>query len=230
MGITPSDREILKAAQETHPIVVDFGKKYQALARELYKARLKQFDKNAKPVATPQLSTISVDYWEGALKKALQEWNVTEQKYVPKQITKVDVQKALLKGDVHARNQERAHSVAYSIDDKRAIGWARYDPIPGTCSWCLMLISRGPTYKSADSAGADLAPSEKWHTGCTCEAVQVFSKDNFEGRDQWLQSSQLWKDVTKGLSGKKAMAAFRAAVKQPPSSTASAATKAVAST
>lgn len=57
--------------------------------------------------------------------------------------------------------------------DRRAIGWRRVtdgDP----CTFCAMLCSRGPVYRSADAAGDPVAGNGKkfhGHCGCTAEIV-----------------------------------------------------------
>lgn len=93
-------------------------------------------------------------------------------------------------------------------DSDSIIGWARYDPIPPTCGFCLMLISRGPVYHSRTSAG----DRHLWHPGCTCKVVPVFSQDRWEGRDQYRDAENLWREATRGWSGKNALNAFRRAV------------------
>lgn len=111
--------------------------------------------------------------------------------------------------------------------DLEAYGWARYDPRPPTCAFCTMLISRGPVYLSARSAGLkleDKAASRrllagwtpdldklmtKYHPGCTCAVIPVFDDESWEGREQFLAAEQLWKDLTKGYKGLDALNALR---------------------
>ena len=58
--------------------------------------------------------------------------------------------------------------------DQRAVGWRRVsdgDP----CSFCGMLCSRGPVYRSADRAGDPVAGSgTKFHGSCGCTAEIVY--------------------------------------------------------
>jgi hypothetical protein len=71
--------------------------------------------------------------------------------------------------------------------DKAAAGWARLsdgDP----CSWCSMLISRGPSYKSAQSAGA----GEQWHAHCGCTPVPVYKDVPWAGEDEYRKYRDLW--------------------------------------
>lgn len=114
--------------------------------------------------------------------------------------------------------------------DQRAVGWARYDPIPPTCAFCTMLISRGPVYLSAKTAGlnTDDATAEqlfaaknqqaldalatRFHPGCTCAVIPVYDEDNWEGRDQYLAAEKLWRSATRGYSGLDALNALRRAL------------------
>lgn len=87
--------------------------------------------------------------------------------------------------------------------DQRALGWARVtDSDP--CSWCSMLSSRGPAYKTEASA------SFQAHSACACTAEPVFSRSAaWPGRSREFQ--RLWYQATKGYSGQDAVRAFRRA-------------------
>ncbi|ATN88086.1 capsid maturation protease [Mycobacterium phage Cindaradix] len=102
-------------------------------------------------------------------------------------------------------------------------GWARVATGRETCAWCLMLISRGPVYSSAESAGLDLDDQsaaevfrdsggdlnklaayvdandlmKEWHTGCDCKVVPVYDRANWPGRDAYKRAEQLWIEATK---------------------------------
>jgi hypothetical protein len=105
-------------------------------------------------------------------------------------------------------------------DNQRPIGWARYDPKPPTCAFCLMLISRGPVYTSESAAKYKTRKAktyqghdrETFHPGCSCKVVPVFSNERWEGHDQYRDAENLWKESTRGWSGKNALNAFRRAV------------------
>lgn len=108
-------------------------------------------------------------------------------------------------------------------------GWARVATGKETCGWCWMLVSRGPVYSSARSAGSRLDdrdamqtagaglfdPKEhmnQWHEGCDCKVVPVFRLDDWEGRDRYLAAQELWHKATKGFRGQDAVNAYRRAV------------------
>jgi hypothetical protein len=99
-------------------------------------------------------------------------------------------------------------------------GWARVATGRETCAWCLMLISRGPEYLEASSAGVSLDDEtvidlwheagmdlekfraetkdhiEEWHTGCDCLVVPVFDKENWPGKAAKERAEKLWIDAS----------------------------------
>jgi hypothetical protein len=126
-------------------------------------------------------------------------------------------------------------------NDRLVKGWARVATGRETCAFCLMLISRGPVYQNADTAGLevddwsaaelweDIANADtqeerqaaeqamdemmrKWHTGCDCKVVPVYDRRRWPGRDQWKLAEDIWKKHTKGYSGQDALNALRRAV------------------
>ncbi len=102
-------------------------------------------------------------------------------------------------------------------------GWARVATGDETCAWCLMLVSRGPVYQGADTAGLSRDMSEtayvrmyntydlatygekiteqglfdEWHKGCDCIVVPVFKRNNWFGKDAAKRALDLWNDATK---------------------------------
>lgn len=86
-------------------------------------------------------------------------------------------------------------------DDPVALGWIRVtdgDP----CSFCAVLASRGPVYRSEQTA------SFLAHDHCACTAEPVYSKNTlWPGRAKEFRG--LWRTSTEGFSGKDALNAFR---------------------
>lgn len=92
-------------------------------------------------------------------------------------------------------------------------GWARVATGDHPCEWCLMLVSRGPTYLGADTAGLDLddytaqkmiAAGEdvsefmnQWHPGCKCRVVPVYKTESWAGEAAAKRALQLWNEATK---------------------------------
>lgn len=109
-------------------------------------------------------------------------------------------------------------------------GWARMATGAETCGWCWMLVSRGPVYRSAKSAGSTLGKRDAlqtigaqefdtsehmnaWHTGCDCKIVPVFDLQNWDGKDRQLAAEELWKQISRNESNNRdAINAYRRAV------------------
>lgn len=104
--------------------------------------------------------------------------------------------------------------------ETRRVGFARVATGRETCAFCLMLVSRGPVYKSELKAGAkhegaaeiletknDVSDEElddlmtRWHPGCDCKVVPVFDEDNWAGREDFLRMEEIWKKETRGFYG-----------------------------
>jgi hypothetical protein len=94
-------------------------------------------------------------------------------------------------------------------------GWARVATGAETCAWCLMLVSRGPVYMFASSAGLNVDDTtaqrmvaagtdvsdvmEQWHDGCDCKVVPVFvhEAENWFGKAASKRALELWNDATR---------------------------------
>lgn len=114
--------------------------------------------------------------------------------------------------------------------DGSALGWARVATGRETCGFCLMLVSRGPVYQSAESAGLNTDDTTaldildendteafnelmtRFHPNCDCKVVPVFDRMDWQGRDDYLAARDTWIETTKGLSGRDALNAFRRAI------------------
>lgn len=99
--------------------------------------------------------------------------------------------------------------------DEVVQGWARVATGRETCEFCLMLVSRGPVYRSARGAGlnADDESAKKilhegneeeirklmtrWHEGCDCKVVPVFDRQSWPGRDAFIKAQNVWKKYSK---------------------------------
>jgi hypothetical protein len=103
----------------------------------------------------------------------------------------------------HVLNRGRETLTESVAADRQALSWARVtDSAP--CSFCRMLASRGPEYRSKGGGF-------KAHGHCGCTAEPVYSEDQpWPGRAaEWRQQ---WDETTEGLSGVDARKAFRQAV------------------
>lgn len=97
-------------------------------------------------------------------------------------------------------------------DSQLIRGWAREATGEETCAWCLMLVSRGPVYLGADSAGLNLADDiaarmiaagedvsefmEQWHAGCDCKVVPVFKYGEWHGQAAADRALELWNEAS----------------------------------
>jgi hypothetical protein len=107
-------------------------------------------------------------------------------------------------------NGARAELWTNAENDKRAIGYVRYSTTGTPCGWCAMLISRGAVYKSAKTA--EYADGDKYHDNCHCEALPIFTDEQFDSDPKYALNRQYakeWPTVTRGLSDKAAVSAWR---------------------
>ncbi|WIM95777.1 hypothetical protein ACTOB_007907 [Actinoplanes oblitus] len=99
--------------------------------------------------------------------------------------------------------------------DRRAIGYIRLSRTGTPCGWCAMLISRGPVYRSQRSA--EYADGDRYHDNCHCYAEPVFDRGQYASSRLYAlnrEYQELWPKVTKGLSGKAALRAWRRFIRQ----------------
>ncbi|WJN63184.1 MuF-like injected head protein [Streptomyces phage phiScoe45] len=116
-----------------------------------------------------------------------------------------------------AMNGGRSTVWNHAQRDRRALGYIRLSRTGTPCGWCAMLISRGPVYRSEASATGGGAVSnfgdgDKYHDNCHCYAEPVFSREQYRNSPIYAlnrQYEELWPQVTKGLSGKAAISAWR---------------------
>ncbi|AOQ29370.1 capsid maturation protease [Mycobacterium phage Cueylyss] len=119
----------------------------------------------------------------------------------------------------NAGRQQIIHAVENDPEPRVLRGWARVATGRETCAWCLMLISRGPTYVRAETAGLDLDTEhalelfenndqetyfadiggeiKEWHTGCDCKVIPVFKNEDWFGKEAADRALDLWGDATK---------------------------------
>lgn len=108
-------------------------------------------------------------------------------------VTSATVGQALEVAHKHITDSGRRSMLANVLNDERLPGWARVDPRPPSCAFCLMLISRGVVYRSRETAGG----SNRWHIGCTCQAVPVAPGGVWEGAEQVADAERQWIEATR---------------------------------
>lgn len=114
-----------------------------------------------------------------------------------------------------AMNGARGEIFTLSARDKKAVGYIRLSRTGTPCGWCAMLISRGPVYKSKQSA--EYKDGDLYHDNCKCYAEPVFSFEQYEQSGRYAlnrEYAKLWPKVTRGLSGKAALSAWRRFIRE----------------
>lgn len=79
-------------------------------------------------------------------------------------------------------------------NDPQALGYARVATGSETCAFCILLVSRGPVYKTRNTALLRDGAGEPYHPHCDCEVVPVFRKDSWPGREQYVEAKALWEE------------------------------------
>lgn len=114
----------------------------------------------------------------------------------------------------NAGRQQVIHAVENDPEPQILRGWARVATGVETCAWCLMLVSRGPAYFSAESAGlknvsdeaalsmvaagTDLSGAmEEWHDNCDCKVVPVFKNVLWTGQAAADRALEAWNDAVR---------------------------------
>lgn len=92
----------------------------------------------------------------------------------------------------HAAAGGREGIVDAARHDSMALGYARVAVGEENCAFCLMLISRGPVYKSASAALLRDGTFEPYHDRCDCIAVPVFNPASWPGREEYLREARNW--------------------------------------
>lgn len=117
----------------------------------------------------------------------------------------------------NAGRQQIIHAVQNDPQPKIIRGWARVATGRETCAWCLMLVSRGPVYQSAENAGLGITDEtasrmiaagtdvsgdmQEWHQGCDCIVVPVFkTEQNWDGKAASDRALELWNDASRAAT------------------------------
>jgi hypothetical protein len=131
----------------------------------------------------------------------------------PEPVSAPETVKRLLADELAVKREKPVEPKQGEPETKLVLGWARVATGRETCAWCLMLVSRGPVYKGADSAGLDLENDtakrmiaagedvsgfmEQWHVGCDCKVVPVFKETVWPGRAAKDRALELWIEASK---------------------------------
>lgn len=193
----PSPREWAALVEAAYPAVYRARMDYWRLAERAYREERQRVTGDGGPIEFPRRN-----YPPEALEKALRERvkprldALDEDDDVPQ----VLIDEAVEVAGRHGKDAGRQGEIDAARHDRRALGYARRLTGAYNCAFCTMLASRGPVYRSADAAlirhegrGRNaVATGEPFHNNCDCEVVPVFKRDDWEGRDQYLELSRLW--------------------------------------
>ena len=118
----------------------------------------------------------------------------------------------------HAQQAGRDVVVDTAEAQPEEIGWARVLSGAENCAWCAMLASRGPVYRSAQTAKfasgtrGNQPAGAKFHNNCDCAIVLVHKDRDWNGREQYETLEDLWVEATREFSTGSARRAFRRAI------------------
>lgn len=187
----PTPQEWAAWGQAAYPAVYRARVDHWEAAREFYLAQRAQHGAPGQ-VAVPLRS-----YEPQALLTALEEEDVKarldtldEDEAVPAVI----IDQVLDIADRHGAAGGREAIVDAARHDQRALGYARTTMGLENCAFCLMLVSRGPVYRSEDAALLRDGTGEPYHDRCDCIAVPVFDRSDWPGRDEYLEMEAAWQE------------------------------------
>lgn len=202
LGLPVTPKTVRDLAKAIFPEVVKSRGRQEDLARRVYEAA-KADAGLPEPIKSPETREYTLEGLEKGIDEALKVSG-------NESLTARDLESVANTADMHSRNAFRNRMTAYSVNDDDVLGWARVDPVPPTCEFCRLLISRGPVYKTAKTAG----DRNRYHKGCTCVPQLVFrgQRNSWPGREMYLAELERYKQATKGKRGKEARRAWRDAV------------------
>lgn len=191
------DAEWRAVVEAAYPAVYRGRMDHWRLAERVYRAERARVLGDGGPVEFPRRNypPDALDAaWRERVKPRLDA--LDEDDDVPELI----VEEAVSVADRHAKDAGRQAEIDAARHDPRAIGYARRLSGVVNCAFCVMLASRGPVYKSAESAlvrhegrgRSAVATGEPFHDRCDCEVVPVFDRQNWDGRAEYERLRKLW--------------------------------------
>lgn len=182
----PSNRQTRRLIAEALFPQVNSARQTAARAAQQYFAEAASLDN----IQAAPIREYAVEALEAGLEPFIPDDN--------RPLTTKHIERAAAVASKHIEDAGRRQTIALVIDSDDVRGWARIDPRPPSCAFCLTLISRGPVYTSAQAAGRNSDGSmNQWHPGCTCKVVVVANLNSWEGRDQTLAAARIYREATK---------------------------------
>jgi hypothetical protein len=201
---TPRDNGIV--LQAIMPFILDANRASGELAREFYDAeRITRIGERHDFF----LEDIRAEWAAEALTPILNDTNPAAR---TDDEAAIQSEKVLMTAVAIADTGGRKTMLGATETDRQLAGWARVEGGAESCAFCTVLISRGPVFQSADSAGLDaddesakeLAEDyartgnraeldslmKRFHLRCDCQVVPVFDRADWPGRDQFIEAEK----------------------------------------
>ena len=211
--------EMIRAVEADAAVAVEVKKRKKAVAESKRK-------RESGERITPKDQKFIDDVKELlAVEQEMVELPKAGQRITPKDQKFIDDMKEILAGEQEMVTLPTWGGNTYQVPKKvlddyeppDIVGWARVATGDETCAWCMMLVSRGPVYYSADSAGSALLtqewlneveeskgvdpslPMNEWHTGCDCTVMPVYDKNDWPGKDAADEALEKWNQAAENF-------------------------------
>lgn len=194
----PSDAQWRSVVDALYPVTVRSRAESWRLAERFYRAQREAQGVEPGPIEFPRRN-----YPPEALEVALTRRvlpglrDLDDRQAVPEVVRELAADTVVR----HASDAGRQAVVDAARHDPEALGYARVATGASTCAFCLMLVSRGPVYKSASAALLRDGSSEPYHDRCDCLAVPVFDRQAWPGREEYEAAERLWQESGRSLNG-----------------------------
>lgn len=178
IGKTASQALTGQIASKTRPLVSGSRSVLQKSATRQYKAAIR----NEKPLSQVKLERFTDEAWIASIEK-----NLEFEEGLEVEITEEHIEKIIQSGEHWAVDAERGTLIDYTQRDDRFVGWARVDPQPPSCPFCVIMISTGFRYTNPKKAF--------FHLGDTCEVrmVKAEEQDSYEGIEMVRAAEEKYK-------------------------------------
>lgn len=188
VGRTGSEELVKQMAKRTGPLVRGARTTLAQSANRQYREAIGSDGKPFKPVT---LNRFNEDVWIQSIEKTLR----TESDSLEVEITKDHLDEISRHADHWAKDAERGTLIDFAMRDPRFEGWARIDPEPPSCPFCIVLISIGPKRTDPNQA--------HFHIGDTCEVQLVLKgQEDYPGADQVKAAEDKYKQAVRLNGGK----------------------------
>jgi hypothetical protein len=233
VGIPISDVQWVEILKYIYPTVEYYRNESARLARAFYDSeRAKYLDGSGvidldtrDPASPPPRHDVFLDNYR--LEFFIEDLEPVRKRFQSETATNRDLTTVIGTAAKQVQNGGRRTATEAVRTDPLRVRFARVEGGGSSCAFCLMLISRGPVYHTASTAGSteildrfnatgDEGVLEglmnRWHPNCDCRVVAVFDENDWPGRDRFKEAERLWISSTRGHSGPEAIKAFRHAV------------------